>query len=38
MVDADFVLMAEGKPDGMQAFMDGKLKIIKGLFCDSVSS
>lgn len=25
--DADFVAMAEGKLDGMQAFMGGKLKI-----------
>merc|ERR1712151_839982 len=27
MADADFVAMAEGKLDGMQAFMSGKLKI-----------
>merc|ERR1712066_261134 len=27
MADADFVAMSEGKPDGMQAFMSGKLKI-----------
>merc|ERR1711874_600408 len=27
MSDADFVAMAEGKLDGMQAFMGGKLKI-----------
>merc|ERR1712087_146661 len=27
LVDADFVAMAEGKLDGMQAFMGGKLKI-----------
>ena len=27
MADADFVAMAEGKLDGMQAFMGGKLKI-----------
>ena len=27
MAEADFVAMAEGKLDGMQAFMSGKLKI-----------
>merc|ERR1712185_673857 len=27
LADADFVAMAEGKLDGMQAFMSGKLKI-----------
>merc|ERR1712232_1073964 len=27
MSDADFIAMAEGKLDGMQAFMGGKLKI-----------
>jgi len=27
LADADFVAMAEGKLDGMQAFMAGKLKI-----------
>lgn len=27
MADADLVAMAEGKLDGMQAFMGGKLKI-----------
>merc|ERR1719160_457292 len=27
MADADFVAMADGKLDGMQAFMGGKLKI-----------
>ncbi|CAE7611682.1 HSD17B4 [Symbiodinium sp. CCMP2592] len=27
MADADFMAMAEGKLDGMQAFMGGKLKI-----------
>merc|ERR1712060_875785 len=27
MADADFVAMSEGKLDGMQAFMSGKLKI-----------
>merc|ERR1712126_508240 len=27
MADADFAAMAEGKLDGMQAFMSGKLKI-----------
>mmetsp|Transcript_453 Transcript_453/g.338 ORF Transcript_453/g.338 Transcript_453/m.338 type:complete len:112 (+) Transcript_453:96-431(+) len=27
MADADFVAMSEGKLDGMQAFMAGKLKI-----------
>merc|ERR1712194_977755 len=27
MADADFIAMAEGKLDGMQAFMSGKLKI-----------
>eukprot|EP00444_Apocalathium_aciculiferum_P028910 CAMPEP_0183425996 /NCGR_PEP_ID=MMETSP0370-20130417/37486_1 /TAXON_ID=268820 /ORGANISM="Peridinium aciculiferum, Strain PAER-2" /LENGTH=45 /DNA_ID= /DNA_START= /DNA_END= /DNA_ORIENTATION= len=27
MADADFVAMSQGKLDGMQAFMSGKLKI-----------
>jgi len=27
MADADFVAMADGKLDGMQAFMSGKLKL-----------